>query len=74
MTSIVFEGHELGEDEPVTVCINSYRFCGTGGYDMLPKQKVAREVLTDVADAMIDYITTYPDIHVDTHRYCTVIG
>ena len=74
VTSIVFEGHELGEDEPVTVCINSYRFCGTGGYDMLPRQKVAREVLTDVADAMIDYITTHPDIHVDTHRYCTVIG
>lgn len=42
VTSIVFEGHELGEDEPVTVCINSYRFCGTGGYDMLPRQKVAR--------------------------------
>ena len=41
---------------------------------MLPRQKVAREVLTDVADAMIDYITTPPDIHVDTHRYCTVIG
>lgn len=74
VTSIVFEGHELGEDEPVTVCINSYRFCGTGGYDMLPRQKVVREVLTDVADAMIDYITTHPDIHVDTHRYCTVIG
>ena len=61
VTSIVFEGHELGEDEPVTVCINSYRFCGTGGYDMLPRQKVAREVLTDVADAMIDYITTHPE-------------
>lgn len=74
VTSIIFEGHELGEDEPVTVCINSYRFCGTGGYDMLSRQKVAREVLTDVADAMIDYITTHPDIHVDTHRYCTVIG
>ena len=74
VTSIVFEGHELGEDEPVTVCINSYRFCGTGGYDMLPRQKVAREVLTDVADAMIDYITSHPNIRVDTEKYCTVIG
>ncbi|MFR5788785.1 MAG: 5'-nucleotidase C-terminal domain-containing protein [Christensenellales bacterium] len=44
VTSIVLDGRELGEDEPVTVCVNSYRFCGTGGYDMLPKQKVAREV------------------------------
>ena len=41
---------------------------------MVRGQKVGREVLSDVADAMIDYITTHPDIHVDTHRYCTVIG
>ena len=74
VTSIVLNGRELGEDEPVTVCVNSYRFCGTGGYDMLPKQKVAREVLTDVADAMIDYITSHPNIRVDTEKYCTVIG
>ena len=74
VTSIVLDGRELGEDEPVTVCVNSYRFCGTGGYDMLPKQKVAREVLTDVADAMIDYITSHPNIRVDTEKYCTVIG
>ena len=74
VTSIVLDGRELGEDEPVTVCVNSYRFCGTGGYDMLPRQKVAREVLTDVADAMIDYITSHPNIHVDTEKYCTIIG
>ena len=74
VTSIVLDGRELGEDEPVTVCVNSYRFCGTGGYDMLPRQKVAREVLTDVADAMIDYITSHPNIRVDTEKYCTVIG
>lgn len=74
VTSVKLNGKELGMDESVTVCINSYRFCGTGGYDMLPKQKVVREVLTDVADAMIEYITTHPNIHIDTHRYCTVVG
>ena len=41
---------------------------------MLPRQKVAREVLTDVADAMIDYITSHPNIRVDTEKYCTIIG
>ena len=39
-----------------------------------PSRKVVREVLTDVADAMIEYITTHPNIHIDTHRYCTVVG
>jgi len=27
-----------------------------------------------VADAMIDYITSHPNIRVDTEKYCTVIG
>ena len=74
VTSIRLDGRELDEGETVTVCINSYRYCGTGGYGFLPGQKVVAEIQTDVADAIIDYIVTHPEIHVDTHRYCTVIG
>ena len=67
-------GREIADDEPVSVCINSYRSCGTGGYEMLLGQKVLRDIQVDVADAMIEYIVQHPDIHVDTRRYCTVIG
>lgn len=73
VTSVKLDGRELGMEETVTVCINSYRFCGTGGYGMLPGQKVVREVQVDVADAIIEYIVKNPDIQVDTHKYCTVI-
>ena len=74
IVSVKLNGRELGMDEKVSVCINSYRFCGTSGYDMLPGQKVLREVQTDVADAIIDYITKNPEIEVDTHKYCEIIG
>ena len=74
VTSMVLDGHEIADDEPVSVCINSYRSCGTGGYEMLLGQKVLRDIQVDVADAMIEYIVQHPDIHVDTKRYCTVIG
>lgn len=74
VTSIRLNGRDLTDEQVVTVCINSYRHCGTGGYDMLTTQKVVREVQLDVADAIIEYITAHPDIHVDTHRYCTVIS
>ena len=72
VTSIRLNGRELGEDETVTVCINSYRSCGTGGYGFLVGQKVVADIQTDVADAMIEYIMTHPQIRVDTHRYCEV--
>ena len=74
VTSICLNGREMDESETVTVCINSYRASGAGDYDFLVGQKVAADVLVDVADAMIDYIVSHPDIHVDTHRYCTVIA
>ena len=72
VTSIRLNGRELGEDETVTVCINSYRSCGTGGYGFLVGQKVVADIQVDVADAMIEYIMTHPQIRVDTHRYCEV--
>jgi len=73
VTSIRIGGREMDGHETVTVCINSYRASGAGDYDFLVGQKVAADVLVDVADAMIDYIVGHPDIRVDTHRYCTVI-
>ena len=73
ITSVKMEGRELDDSERVTVCINSYRHNGTGGYDMLPPQTVVREVLVDIADAIIDYIIRHPDIHVDKRCWYTVI-
>ena len=74
VVSIKVGGRELGEDETVSVCINSYRACGTGGYEFLVGQTVEADIQVDVADAMIEYIVKHPQIQVDTHRYCTVIA
>jgi len=72
VTSIHLDGREMTEEETVTVCINSYRSSGAGGYEFLVGQKVAADIQVDVADAIIEYITKNPKIKVDTHRYCTV--
>lgn len=74
VTSIRVDGRELREEDTVSVCINSYRSSGTGGYDCLIGQEIVADIQVDVADAIIEYITKHPKITVDTHRYCTVIG
>ena len=74
IVSLTMNGRELQGDERVSVCINSYRHNGTGGYDMLPGQKVVREVQTDIADAIIDYILRHRSITVDKRRWYRVIG
>ena len=74
ITSIRLDGREMTETETVTVCINSYRASGTGGYEFLVGPKVTADIQVDVADAIIEYITRHPQIQVDTHRYCEVRG
>ena len=73
IVSIKLNGIEMRDNETVTVCINSYRSCGTGGYEFLVGQKVVADIQVDVADAIIEYITKNPQIKVDTHRYCTIL-
>ena len=53
--------------------MNSYRRGGTSGYDMVSAALVLREVQTDVADAIIEYISTHPAIQVDLHRWATIL-
>ena len=73
VTSILLDGREMTDTETVSVCINSYRSSGAGGYEFLVGQKVLADIQVDVADSMIEYIVQHPDIVVDTHKYCTVI-
>ena len=72
IVSMRVDGRELGADERVTVCVSSYRFNGSGGYDMLPGQKVIRDVQVDTADAIIEYILRHPDIRVEPRAWYTV--
>ncbi len=73
VTSICLGGREMDDDESVEVCVNSYRRGGTSGYDVVNAAPVVREVLTDVADAIIEYITCHPNIVVDEHRWGIVL-
>lgn len=73
ITSIRIDGHEMAADETVTVCINTYRNSGTGGYGMLLGQELVLDLQTDIAEALIDCINGQTNMPVDTHQYCTVI-
>ena len=73
VVSIQLNGREMTEEESVEICVNSYRRGGTSGYDIVNAVPVVREVLTDVADAIIEYITRHPNIVVDERRWGVVL-
>ena len=42
------------EEDTFTICLNSYRASGTGGYDFYVGCPVVREIGTEMADLILD--------------------
>ena len=74
VVSMKRNGREIEDGDEVSVCVSSYRACGTGGYEMLLGQRVERDIQQDVRDLIIRYILDHPNIRVDVHRYLTVLA
>ena len=74
LTALSLNGRGLNDpEERISVAVTSYRFNGTGGFDMLPGQPVLKDVQVDVADAIIDYLLKHPTVTVDTRQWCHVV-
>ena len=67
------DGREVGDDEELRLCVNSYRASGTGGYDMLPALPVERDIQRDVSELIIRYIEEKKEIAVDRRAWLRVI-
>ena len=66
-------GVPIRPEDELTVCVNSYRASGAGGYEMLAGLEVEKDIERDVAELLIEYIERNREIAVDKHRYLTVI-
>ena len=72
VTSIRYHGEELPEDRSLTLCLNSYRASGAGGYDFYADCETVRETTDEISDLIIDYVDRHRDIVVDKTRWLHV--
>ena len=73
VTSIIYEGEELAEDARLTVCINSYRAGGSGGYGVYAECPTVREGQDEIAQLITDYVRRHENIVVDKTKWLKVI-
>ena len=52
--SMRVNGQDVREEDTFTICLNSYRASGTGGYDFYVGCPVVREIGTEMADLILD--------------------
>ena len=62
-------GKPVVDGDVFTICLNSYRASGTGGYDCYVGCPVVREIGTEMSDLILDYFKQHggdiPEIHGD---------
>lgn len=56
------DGIAIDADETLSICVNSYRASGAGGYPMYPSCKVIKEVNFEMSDLILRYFEEHPHI------------
>ena len=60
-------GKPVAPDDVFTICLNSYRASGTGGYDCYVGCPMVREIGTEMSDLILEYFKQYGDAIQDVH-------
>lgn len=67
VTQLCIGGRAVGEEDKLTICLNSYRASGTGGYDCYVGCPVVREIGTEMSELILAYFKEYggaiPEVH-----------
>jgi len=73
VTSMLYRGKELEEDRMLTLCLNSYRATGTGGYPLYAQCELVKDQPTEISQMIIEYIDSRRTITVDKTRWLHVL-
>lgn len=55
MVLLEYQGKTVQNDDVFTICLNSYRASGTGGYECYQGCPVVREINSEMSDLMFAY-------------------
>ncbi len=72
VTSIRYQGQELEEGKELSLCLNSYRASGAGGYEVYADCTLLRDQPTEIVEMIMEYVEKHKDITVDKQRWLTL--
>jgi 2',3'-cyclic-nucleotide 2'-phosphodiesterase/3'-nucleotidase len=73
VTSMLWHGDELPEDQSLSLCLNSYRASGAGSYAFYADCETIGELPDEISALIIQYVDRKRDIAVDRRQWLHVI-
>ena len=55
VVSLLVDGHPVADTDEFTICLNSYRASGTGGYGCYVGCPVVREIPHEMSELLLEY-------------------
>ena len=69
---LTYEGETVKDEDEFTICLNSYRASGAGGYPEYTQCQVVREINIEMSDLILDFFKNTPKVSLKTHRWFSV--
>lgn len=73
VTSLTFAGKEVKDEDVFSLCLNSYRASGAGGYPAYSGCKVLREIEVEMADLILEFFKKHPSVSVEDAKPLTLV-
>lgn len=68
ITELTYQGRPVTDSEEFSVCLNSYRASGAGGYPAYTQCPVLREINVEMADLILEFFKHVPEVSLQTRR------
>ena len=73
VSSLMYHGRPVTAQDSFTICVNSYRASGAGGYPMYLHCPVVREINAEMSDLILDFFKSKPLLTVENPSNCCVL-
>ena len=72
VTEVSYQGKAVKDSHEFTICLNSYRASGAGGYPEYTQCQVVREINVEMSDLILEYFKNTPKLSLKTRHWFTV--
>ena len=72
VVELTYQGETVKDEDEFTICLNSYRASGAGGYPEYTQCRVVREINIEMSDLILDFFKNTPKVSLKTRRWFTV--
>ena len=73
ITELRYQGRPVADSDKFTICLNSYRASGAGGYACYTDCPVLREINTEMSDLILEFFKSSPTLSLERRSSYVVI-